>query len=123
MEVYQIEIYRFGERVKVFSTTDFAKAKQFYRKYTDREDCSTELYINGVRLKYGQAWDLMSPGVLIFGFPFRGTKAKRRFQSGFFLRQGQRIRTKSQAEEENVADREKKGNRGASLSLRQERFH
>ena len=83
MEEYQIESYRFGERVKVFSTTDFLQAKRFYRKYTDREDCSTELLINGVRLKYGQAWDLMSPGYLYLDF--RSEKRRRQDAIGHLL--------------------------------------
>ena len=65
MTKYKIQICRVGVVVKEFCTDDFEEARRFYRKYTDRIGCSTELFIDGKRLRYIDAWKLMSVG---YGF-------------------------------------------------------
>lgn len=75
MKRYRIEICRVGVVVKVFETDDFETAKSFYNSYTDRIGCSTELYIDGERIRYGRAWDMMSEGT--FYLDYRSEKTKR----------------------------------------------
>lgn len=59
MSRYKIEIRHLGEVVREFFTDDLEKAKKIYQRFTAKDNCSTELYIDGRRLRYIDAWELM----------------------------------------------------------------
>jgi len=59
MSKYKIEIRHLGIVVREFFTDDLEKAKKIYQRFTVKDNCSTELYIDGRRLRYIDAWELM----------------------------------------------------------------
>lgn len=56
---YRIEIWRNGRMSFAEEFDEFLPAQRFYLKYCGRDDGSTELYIDGERLRYIEAWRLM----------------------------------------------------------------
>ena len=56
---YRIEIWRNGRLSFAEEFDQFYPARRFYLKYWSRDDGSTELYIDGERLRYIDALRLM----------------------------------------------------------------
>ena len=84
MSKYKIEICHMGQVVREFFTDDLTKAQKIYGKYTDRPDCSTELYIDGKRLRYIDAWEVMAVGFGFLDFRSEETRRQRGERKGTF---------------------------------------
>lgn len=71
--MYRVEIWQEGTRLAGREFSELEAARKFYRRFFFRDDCGVELYRDGERLKYKEAWGLMAKGL-----PYMNYRSRRR---------------------------------------------